>query len=237
MAKTPKEPKVVVEEKSQQIPSVELNPTISDKGWTEWILSQLEENEKIEGYPTYHGLRRMFEKYIGYIHNVRMDVKQVADVNNLNRATVLVTIEYEDEFTIKHSISDVADVSEGNTKYPYNLYPTATAATMAESRAMRKALRLRTIAAEESQRDEISNAVNSIATSNVKITDVQKNTINNLCNRLGISVAKLLISMSYDKNLETLSHENAQSVLRKLNLYERGADNEGEIIPEALFKD
>lgn len=229
MAKTPKEPKaVIVEEKA---------PSISDKGWTDWILSQLDDSEKIEGYPTYHGLRRMFSEHIGYIHNVRMDVKQVADVNNLNRATVLVTIEYEDQAKIKHSISDVADVSEGNTKYPYNLYPTATAATMAESRAMRKALRLRTIAAEESQRDEISNAVNSIATSSVKITDTQKNTINNLCNRLGISTSKLLLSMSYDKNLEMLSHEDGSSILRKLNLYERGPDNDGEIIPEALFKD
>ena len=108
---------------------------------------------------------------------------------------------------------------------------------MAESRAMRKALRLRTIAAEESQRDEISNAVNSIATSSVKITDTQKNTINNLCNRLGISTSKLLLSMSYDKNLEMLSHEDGSSILRKLNLYERGPDNDGEIIPEALFKD
>ena len=43
--------------------------------------------------------------------------------------------------------------------------------------------------------------------------------------------------MSYDKNLEMLSHEDGSSILRKLNLYERGPDNDGEIIPEALFKD
>ena len=44
---------------------------------------------------------------------------------------------------------DVADSWEGNTDDMFCVYSTATAATRAEGRALRKALRLRVVAAEE----------------------------------------------------------------------------------------
>jgi len=213
-------------------------PKIGSSEWSNFILDQLNEDEKMDGYPTYFGIRRLFEQYIGEIYKVDMEVVQVAEVHNLNRATVLCNITYVGrQDNVVRTISDVADASDANVKSPFCLFTTATAATMAESRALRKGLRIRTIAAEENQRDSISDAIREVSMSSSKITENQKLVIDKLCQKLGIDVAKLLANLSLNVPLNELSNEDGQKVLRALNSYERGPDNKGEIIPDAIMKD
>lgn len=215
----------------------DLIPDINSKGWSDFLMNQLNEDEKTDGYPNYFGLRRLFEKWIGDIIDVDMHLYQAADFNNLNRATVQCTLRYvQHNPKMVKTISDIADSSDANTKAPFNMYTTSTAATMAESRCLRKGLRIRTIAAEEIQRDSVSDTIKEISVSASAISEIQKNTIIKLSQRLGIDHAKLIAHAGLKDTIEKLTNENGQTILRKLNLYERGADNGGEIIPNEILK-
>jgi hypothetical protein len=216
-----------VSEKELDIKSI--IPNIGDPDWTKYVLSLFHKDELINGNPSCDGLRRVFETLIGIIISVDMEVIQCPDTNNLNRATVKCTIKY---YNNKGSfdVSDVADSCETNTDFPYNKYPVATAATLAEGRALRKTMRIRTLTSEEISK-EVSN--NTASQSDfTKIADNQKLVLTNLVNELDIDLSKLL----ENKPIEEISYVQAQDYLRKLNLYSRGPLSGGESVPDNLLK-
>jgi hypothetical protein len=207
--------------------------------WSDYVMSFFADNEKIDNYPTCDGLRRVFELLIGPISEVDMQVIQSAELTNKNRATVKCTITYTDKTRDGWicKVSEVADTSDLNTEFPYSLYPTATAATVAEGRALRKTLRLRTLAKEEIMRpdDKIVAIQQEADKAASPITDSQRIIIPKMCTQLGISVEKLLRGLNKPTVVDSLNYSDAQDVVLKLHSYSKTVSEGGEAIPEDLF--
>jgi hypothetical protein len=129
-------------------------------------------------------------------------------------------------------VLDVADVCELNTSKDYAMYASATAATRAEGRALRKALQLkRVIAAEEV-------GLTNNDDPNLKINTRQISFLSMMCERLDINVMKL-INMSkkfkVDK-IEDVSYASAIQINKFLSECQNGKDSKGNprLIPENI---
>jgi hypothetical protein len=167
-----------------------------------------------------------------------MTVIQPAELQNKNRATVKCTISYWNKaLQVSCSISEVADASDLNTEFPYSLYPTATAATVAEGRALRKTLRLKTVAKEEIMRpDDKMIAIQQEADKAASpITDSQRIIIPKMCSQLNIDTTKLLKSLNKPTSIDLLNYSDAQDIVLKLHSYTKTVAEGGEIIPEDLY--
>lgn len=216
-------------------------PPIHSLAWHDFIMSQFDKRELIDGHPTFDGLRRLFETFIGRIINLNVDVLQCPEPHNNFISTVKVTIEYTSYATgVTIRSSDATSCWEGNTIAPYCNFAVATATTSATSRVLRKELRLRTIAAEEAlspRQDQSKNIIEASKPNEGLITDKQKMVINKLCGALQIKIDKFLnyLDETRGKTLEQLKHSEAQLLLRKLNLYDRPVDQGGEVIPAEII--
>lgn len=180
--------------------------------WHEFVMSKFVENELDHGYPKVDGLRRVTELLMGDITDSYVEIVQCPSPDNERRATAVyhITIQSEqDTKRVLRNYSDAADSYGGNTKV-YDRYPVAIATTRAEARTLRKALKLKTIAAEE--REDFDNVP--------KVSDSQLNYVNLLCQRLNVNVLALLSGFSkkfkcklyqeipYDKVSEVMSYLN-----------------------------
>lgn len=123
--------------------------------WSEYVLSDLADDEKSDGYPKADGLRRLINKFLGRIIVQRVEVLNMpkfgAPQHDDNTATAVVTLvirEHNTDEMLEFSASaDASTLSVQNA--PFNHHLTAMAETRAEARAFRKALGLKNIIAEE----------------------------------------------------------------------------------------
>jgi len=173
-------------------------PSPTSLEWNDYVLSMFDESELFDGRPTCNGLRRVAELLLGRIVVSRSVREHVPlDGNSIGRSTVVWEVVFEDGSLF----SDVADSWEGNTDDAFCVFATATAATRAEGRALRKALRLRTVAAEEMTKKNTSSIVRSISqTTNVatdgeyddsqRMTEPQANFIDVKCKQLNLNVVE-----------------------------------------------
>jgi hypothetical protein len=203
-------------------------PTIYDLEWTDYVLSLLSEDEKINDNPTTDGLRRIFEKVL----NCRVlasssNVVQAPDPNNEKRATVVHTIAYclngvsaDTSHLNTVTVDGAADVYWGNCDKVYRNHPVAVAETRAEGRALRRALRLRkVVAAEELSKDIEDNPDNNSVS---KISNQQINFIDIMSQRLNINVTGLLTNNSLPAdNIYSMSHDDAVAIIRLLSKYQQ----------------
>lgn len=204
------------------------------------ILELFEPDEIIQGKPTVDGLRRVFQETIGPIISCGARVIETARVDNERRATVEYFIEYLDtreqykdnnNVPLHRTISDVADCYYGNTMDPFRHYPTATASTMAEGRCLRKALGLKIMAAEESlppNVTEVSEIESVISTA----SENQMKGIRSIAHKLNINLSKLFEHMNMP---DILSHDQALSMIKQLNNYQKGPNGNGEPIPQEIL--
>ena len=126
--------------------------SIWDIEWTDYVLSLLSEDEKIQGNPTTDGLRRVFEKAMNCtIIESTSDVVQSPQPSNEKRATVVHSLSYcmndsslDDSLKIR-TVNGAADVYWGNCDKVFRNHPVAVAETRAEGRSLRRALRLRKV--------------------------------------------------------------------------------------------
>lgn len=145
---------VLEEEKVQQQPQPDndnqLSPT--DLGWTQYVLDWLDKSEKYDNkYPKVDGLRRFAEFYYG-IESSTTKIVQAPNTANGGIAVVAHRV----YFNNSSYFDGVADASVSNTDFPYSKYVTASAETRAEGRALRRALKLQVVTAEELQRGDTS---------------------------------------------------------------------------------
>jgi hypothetical protein len=235
-AKKDTETDMVVVTEAAEVETKTVTP--NDLEWTDHVLSLLSDDEKISGNPTTDGLRRIFEKAL----NCRVlasvsDVVQTPEPNNEKRATVVHSITYllnegaRDQSDLNTvTINGAADVFWGNCDKVYRNYPVAVAETRAEGRALRRALKLRKVVAAEELAKDIEDHPDENSVS--KITNNQINFIDVLAKRLNMNVSKLLESNALEsKNIYSLSHDNAVSVIRILSQYQQNVSQ----IPNELL--
>ena len=140
----------VIEEKSVEDNAKEDIGRLSPE-WNDYVMSLFTEEElgdvdSGKPKPLVSGLRRVARMLLGKTtFSGPTQVFPATDESGPGRATVVYTVIFENGETYV----EVADCWHGNTDDVVLVYPVASASTRAESRALRKALGLRTVAFEE----------------------------------------------------------------------------------------
>jgi len=134
-------------------------PSYLSPEWHDYVMTFFSQNELMDGNPTTAGLRRVAELLLGEIVSSKPIETFPVKENGPGRATVVYEVQFDWKLvpgdissltTGKiRTYADVADVWHGNTDLLFCSYAPATASTRAEGRALRKALKLRGVAAEE----------------------------------------------------------------------------------------
>jgi len=228
MAKSKKENAVSNTEPQSENVQETIKITPNDIAWTDHVLSLLADDEKISGNPTTDGLRRIFEIALNcQILSSTSQVVQAPSPDNEKRATVVHSLCFylKDTGSTINELNTVtvdgsADVYWGNCDKVYRNHPVAVAETRAEGRALRRALKLRKVVAAEELAKDIEDHPDENSVS--KITNNQINFIDVLSKRLNINVTKLLENNSLEsKNIYSLNHDDAVSVIRLLSQYQQ----------------
>jgi hypothetical protein len=189
--------------------------TYDYKAWSDFALSQLEEDELFNGNPTCDGLRRLVETYIGDIVSRKVHVHK-APQHNEDLATVSVEITvcprselWSGDCIIEESVADCGPYNTPDKTYAR--YQSAMAETRAEARAYRKLLRLKkTVAAEELAGE--CTMVNSAS----KIDNSQLTIIDMIAKRCDIDVPAFIKHCGYD-DYNNLTHEVGAELIQRLN--------------------
>lgn len=207
--------------------------------WNDYVLSLFDDTELYEGRPLCAGLRRVAELLLGKIVSSRpTHVFPPTSGNEIGRATVI----WEVIFADGSLFSDVADCWEGNTDDTFCVFNTATAATRAEGRALRKALRLKTVAAEEMTSKNVSSIVKSISQTkrvetegeyddSQRMTDTQANFIDVKCSQLNIDVVNFFKTVFKINVKRKIDKRQASDAIKKLNQYQQDKSS----IPESIL--
>jgi|TARA_Y100000592_G_scaffold18705_3_gene28615 hypothetical protein len=209
------------------------SPMPTDPKWNDYVLSLFEENELFDKMPLTNGLRRVAELLMGRIvFSGPSQVFPPQSGNEIGRSTVIWKIQFEDGSTF----CDVADSWEGNTDDMFCVYSTATAATRAEGRALRKALRLRVVAAEEVTKKDTAKIAQDISKkkgldvssseydSSGTMTGPQANFIDGKSKQLNVDAQKVLKEVANVVNISKTTKKQASDVIEKLNEYQQKKD-------------
>ena len=228
---------VVIMEKAED------GPRYGSKEWNDYVMSKFEPHELIDKNPICAGLRRVAEELLGDIISSRpSQVFPAEDNNGPGRATVVFEVIINWGNSGEHRIfADGADVWHGNTDDLFCAHPVATASTRAEGRALRKALKIRALAAEELARKDIVEIVKQTTSSiptdgdwnpDDKISGQQIAFIDNKCKQLDINVIEFINSGdSFYNDATDIKKNVATRMIRELNKYQTKETS----VPEELM--
>ena len=202
-------------------------PPYNSREWSDYVMTKFDRSELIDGNPICAGLRRVAELMLGTV--VESGPEQVfpsTDSNKPGRATVVykVVIDWMNTGFLK-TYKEVADVWHGNTDDLFCAHPVATASTRAEGRALRKALKIRALAAEELAKKDIVGIVQATTADwnpEDAISNQQVTFINNKCKQLDIDVRKFVnMGSAQYESINDVTRNTAQKMLRQLNDYQQ----------------
>ena len=191
--------------------------TDADPEWSEYVLDNLHDTELREGNPTVDGLRRVTEKVYGEIIESRSDVLELPSRGK--RCTIKHTLKirkYGTDAII--TVDGCVDVRYDKVPYPFNDHLVATADTSAEGKALRRALKLRVVTAEEIN----NSAEDDVMASEENITDQQILAINKMSKRLDINVVNLIKEVCTGiKSINSVSNLQGRMILASVSEYQR----------------
>lgn len=204
----------------------ESRPDPNSVEWSDYVMTLFHPSEMVDGKPLTAGLRRVAEMLIGEI--VSSKPVQVSARPDKDSRIEHVTVVYEVQFRVlggdgDHYIktyADCADVWEGNTDDLYAVHGSATASTRAEGRALRKALKIKTIAAEESCKKDVSKFLSSTTQTpgEERINKDQINFIGLKCKKLDIDVVKFYNSgEKFYNSIHEIKKDVASKMVKRLN--------------------
>jgi hypothetical protein len=235
--------------------STEIPPTPGSDRWQDYVIGKLNKDEVDvkdgKSHPKAAGLRRVSQLLLGPI--VKSGPVQVFPPSGPKNNTTVV---YEVVFEILRgdtgawvpqsnllekeyrTFSEIADANTDNTPHPYNQHLSATAATRAEGRALRKALGLNCATAEEMNTMSAQDKGNGIiqlpvTDENKPIQPVQKAAIANIAKKLKIDVTKALEFSGLGASVDALSAIQAATFLTTLVKYQANSSDSLEV-PEML---
>lgn len=216
-----------------------VGPRRGEPEWNEYVLSKFTPDEYVDvkvddGTKTIRGvkcdgLRRVAELVLGQIvesgavdsglnypdYTINKSSDQVK-LKNPPFAWVRYRVVFMDDFGKTTVWGGCADVNSNNTDAKFLPFAFATAETRAEARALRKALGIKILAAEELTTIDTAATVQSITNADWAdgpIEDVQKVMINRLCSKTKISPYKVincLTKVGEDKEKITLWFDSKQ---------------------------
>jgi hypothetical protein len=231
-------------EQAEQAEEEEMTmPAYGSSEWSSYIMGKFEPRELIDGNPICAGLRRVAEDVLGSIVSSRpVQVWPSTDVNGPGRATVVfeVVINWMDSGEFR-TFAEVADVWHGNTDDLFCAHPVATASTRAEGRALRKALKVKCLAAEELAKKDIVSIVRQSVNADKEIdgewnekdtiSSPQVNFIDTKCKQLDINVVSFINAGSDNySSINEVSKQTASKMLSTLNEYQTKSKNISEKI-------
>lgn len=158
-----------------------------DPEWSEYVLDQLHDSELKQGNPTVDGLRRVAEALYGEIMSSTSEVLELPSAKgSCSVKHTIVIKKYSSESVV--SVDGCVDVRYDKIPYPFNDHLLATADTRAEGKALRRALKLRIVTAEEMT----NSSEDDVMASDENITDQQILAINQMCKRLDVNLVTLI---------------------------------------------
>lgn len=219
----------VVVSKDQLVPK-EVRPDMSEDIWFDYVMKQFTEDELEQGYPKVDGLRRVVRKLLGPIVESSAHCVQAPNEENGFTATVehkiVIHWLHNEDYLPAHerTFTEISDVSMLNTSPEFYIHASATASSKAEGRALRKALMLKIIAAEEISQQVTANTGD-------KINDNQKNFITLFCKRLKIDLFAFINNgkLKYEK-IEDVGHGTAALMIQQIGYYQRNKNK----IPDSI---
>jgi len=203
-------------------------PSMLSKEWHDYAMKLFDEGEMVDGHPLVAGLRRVSELVLGrIIFSGPTQIFPVQRDDHHGRATVVFTVRFENGVTY----SEVADSWEGNTDDMFCAYAMAIASTRAEARALRKALKIKGVAAEELTKKDTAKIVREISNTkktsdgdfddDSRMSDAQLNFIDIKCKQLNVNGTKLL-NDEFNVGLnKKITKKVASDIIDKLNDYQR----------------
>lgn len=199
-----------------QIPSAESIPNYLLPTWTDEVMSLFANDELIEGNPTVAGLRRVAEMLLGTIVSSKPTFISPVNGDGPGRATVGYTIAFHSPESPMGVVEygDVADVWIGNSDPLFVGFAVSAAATRAEGRALRKAIKLKKVAAEELTKVDVVKAISVPVEGN--ITTDQINFIDTKCRKLNINVTKLAEKYGQTGSIYAITKEKATQIIKDL---------------------
>lgn len=208
----------------------ESKPDSNSVEWNDYVMTLFHPSEMIDGKPLTAGLRRVAELLLGEI--ISSKPIQVNSRPDKDSRIEHVTVVYEVQFLVRvpnangtcreyvKTYADCADVWEGNTDDLYAVHGSATASTRAEGRALRKALKIKTIAAEESCKKDVSKFLGSTvqADGSERIDKNQVTFIGIKCKKLDIDVVKFYNSgKKFYNSIHEIKKDVAAEMVKHLN--------------------
>ena len=174
-------------------------PDMLSPEWSDYVKTLFDPSEMIDGNPLVHGLRRVSEMVLGpIVFSGPTQVFPVSRDDHHGRATILFKV----RFASGLEVTEVADSWEGNTDDTFCAFAVCIASTRAEARALRKALKMKGVAAEELTKKDTAKIVREISKTTAasdgdyqetsRITDNQARFLDAKCKQLNINVKKLL---------------------------------------------
>ena len=217
-------------------------PSIFSPEWHDHVMSHFEKNELIDGNPVCAGLRRVAEFLLGdIVETGPTQVDSPTDSDGPGRATVVYKVVFNwMNSGVYKTFSEAADVWHGNTDDLFCAHPVATACTRAEGRALRKALKLRVLAAEELAKKNIVEIVqrsiekttDGSYNSDDRISSQQINFLDNRCKQLDLNVMGFIsIGEKVYRSINDVTRESATKMIGVLNGYQNNTDT----IPENIL--
>lgn len=213
-------------------------PDMLSSEWHDYAMKLFNEDELVDGHPLVAGLRRVSELVLGQImFSGPTQVFPVTRDDHHGRATVVFTV----RFANGSEYSEVADAWEGNTDDMFCAYAVAIASTRAEARALRKALKIKGVAAEELTKKDTAKIVRDISKQKnattgdyddqSRMSDAQYNFIDIKCKQLNVDGGKLFKEVFSVDQKRKVSKKVASDIIDRLNEYQRDKSS----IPENII--
>ena len=203
-------------------------PDMLSPEWTDYVKTLFDESKTIDGNPLVHGLRRVAEQVLGPISfSGPTQVFPVQTEHGVGRATVVFTVRFANGL----ECAEVADSWEGNTDDTFCAFAVAIASTRAEARALRKALKMRGVAAEELTKKDTAKIVRQASQvtrqsdgeydeSTSGMTDNQARFLDAKCKQLNVNVKKLFGQLKVDTN-RVISKKAASDAIELVNSFQQ----------------
>lgn len=194
--------------------------------WHSYVMSLFQKDEMVDGTPTCDGLRRVVGVALGDIISSKSKVIQSPTLMDrlkeksktklyyvMTPAVVEHTVVIETKTGSIIEITDIGSSYIGNTDIEYVVHAPETAATKAESRCYRKALKLKKVISQE----ENSQPIEFIEDEMITKSDIS--IIKILADKKGLDIDEILQKLNLDYTVDTfvaMKREEAKLLIAHL---------------------